>query len=429
MSDTIGSQSQILSDGLLRWSWSEYFCLAQDLAKRLDAKRPLGVHSLRLRSPTLEQGLLGIAVASQLGLALIFDEKQAGGEVSSGVWDAPQEEFWTRPPASLLEIYPLTVDEAPPFCVEQLRVNFSTSGSTGQVKFVAKSGQGLAAEVAAWSEIFGLKADQKVIALVRPFHIYGFLHAFLLPLKARCRLFLVASLGGLPDLNGLPLDPELLVGVPAQWSLMAHLLAQGRCGTLISSGASFGVHRREELELFRSSVAQAFEILGSTETGGIAFRSLFGTEGPYELLSGVEILDVEAGGTYISSPFIGEAKEAFTSDILEVCGERKVWHRGRADRVFKYGGKRFALQEIEAALSSLCEGAQALCHYSEDFSRAQGGTLRAWIETSRTFDVAALRVRYLASFELPFPQRLAFVTSLPRDQQGKLQLQKLMHDA
>ena len=414
---------------ILHWTWSQYDRLSQQLASRIAAEAPTGTQTLCLRAPDLRQGLLGLGAADQLGWRVVFDEKSRYPSAANGTYVVPAAILPPAAPSLVIELAPAAADEVPPLRPERLRVCFSTSGTSGQTKFIEKSGQGLCAEVEALRRLFSLTAAQRVLSLVRPFHIYGFLHALLLPLSARSALTFWPSFETVPDLGALPVRPDLLVAVPSQWSLIQYVLEHGGMGTLVSSGAPFGSQREEALKLYRGSYSQAFEILGSTETGGIAHRRLDAGESFFQLFDEVNLIETGDEGTWLASAFVAPESEAFTSDRLEDCGHRRVRHRGRADRVFKYAGKRYSLPEIEEALSSLAGGVTVVCHYTEDFSRAQGGTLRAWIETAVNSDVTALRVRYLSQFDLPFPQRVVQIAHLPRDAQGKLQMQLLMQDA
>ena len=416
-------------DAKLVWTWSDYYRLAQELAQRMKALAPAETHSLCVRAPDLRQGLLALGAADQLGWGIIFDEKSRFPAEKNGIFVLPETALPPSAPALVIELKPGSTNEALPLRPDLLKVTFSTSGSSGQTKFIKKAGPGLCAEVEALRRLFALKSEQSVLSLVRPFHIYGFLHALLLPLSVRAGLTFWPSSDTVPVLSSLPIRPDLLIAVPSQWSLIQYVLEHGGLGTLVSSGAPFGVQREESLRLYQGSYQYAYEILGSTETGGIAHRRLDQEDRLFQLFEEVSVIEMSEEGTLLHSAFVAPEAEAFTSDRLELLEGGRVRHRGRADRVFKYGGKRFSLSEIEEALSVLSGGVSVVCHYAEDFSRAQGGTLRAWIESTVNCDVPALRIRYLSQFDLPFPQRIVQINHFPRDAQGKLQMQQLMQDA
>lgn len=426
----------IKREEILELSWAQYRLVTLELAERLRPRLAPCTRVLCLKTPELLEGLFWIGAAVQLGLSLLFDEKPRASELGSEVLIAPHELSPQLGTYSGIQLYPGSPSEAPPLILEQLRVVFKTSGSSGQPKPIFKHAEGLLAEVEVLQRLYCLHAGQHVLGLVRPFHIYGFLHAFLLPLKARARVTLWPLTQHLP-LASLP-RADLLISVPSQWSFVEALLRETPVHRLVSSGAPFGRDRAQRLKEHPQKPFESWEILGSTETGGMGYRRIDANEdhAQFELLDGVELDESGSDGTWIRSPFIAPEKAAFTADRLELIDELSFRHLGRADRIFKYAGKRYSLPEIEDALSSLCDGAAVVCHFIEDLSRAQGGILRAWVEAKDESDkdergqkTLDIRVRFLAQHTLPFPQQLICLPQLPRDAQGKVQLEQLLKTA
>jgi hypothetical protein len=126
------------------------------------------------------------------------------------------------------------------------------------------------------------------------------------------------------------------------------VLAGAAPGLIFSSGAP--------LPFAAATAARArfgtlpIEVLGSTETGGIAWRQQDETDALWTTLPGV-VADIDnEGALRVSSPFAGEA--VTTGDVAERMGER-LRLVGRADRVAKIDGKRVSLARVEQALLAL----------------------------------------------------------------------------
>jgi hypothetical protein len=95
------------------------------------------------------------------------------------------------------------------------------------------------------------------------------------------------------------------------------------------------------------------EVLGSTETGGIAWRRQEHEDALWEAIPGVEIDADSEGHLCVRSPFADPEHAISTGDQFEREGA-KFRLRGRADNIAKIGSKRISLARVEDAL---CEQA------------------------------------------------------------------------
>src|SRR5690606_1566206 len=102
--------------------------------------------------------------------------------------------------------------------------------------------------------------------------------------------------------------------------------------------ATFG-WRRADFEQIDNKPSLAVEILGSTETGGVAYSNLFDLNCFFSPLPGVT-LRVTDDKTYIYSPFIDGEQPIIIGDHFEQVDAKYFIHRGRSDRIFKYKSKR-----------------------------------------------------------------------------------------
>lgn len=422
-------------------SWQDFWTRAALLADRLkgDSKSSRIESKTKLWIPSLDaqQGLFLFAAALHLGLDPVFDEKSSLDLDATYLQSSP--ELWqTFAKEQGLPLdnsqFMLSADQGIPVglleAIEQRDYYFSSSGSTAKAKTLCKSAEGLLRESKVLQNLYGLQANSKIVALVRPFHIYGFLHSVLLPLTSAGSAVYWSTQLSLPtEENGFPVHTDLTITVPAHWSVLTHLWSDHRTPTVVSSGAFFGQERAAELLKHKESFERYFEILGSTETGGIGYRRVDQEGYAFTLFEGIRVEARTDGGdgSLIYSPFLIPESSISSPDRFEQLADQRVLHLGRADRVFKYAGLRYTLGEVEDMMSKACDGASVVCTFEENSNSPQGGLLRSWIET-RTLsavDLIPLRKKYQSFGNRPFPAALHFVPEFPRDAQGKVSFLEL----
>ena len=303
------------------------------------------------------------------------------------------------------------------------RLVLFTSGSTSAPATVEKRLGQLLEEVAALEATFGagLSGWDEVVSTVSHQHLYGLLFSVLWPLAT-----------GRPMASQTVTTPEaleasvsgrgvsLLVTVPAhlkrlpdapRWPCsLARVFSSG--GPLPEDGA------RRCLAVLGTP---ATEVFGSTETGGIAWRTH--PAEAWRPFPGVTWRAEPDGRLAIRSPFLATADWFLTSDLVEPA-EGSFRLVGRADRVVKLEEKRVSLGAIEAALrdSGWCDDARAVVL---EGPRAEIGAVclrsTAGRGLSRKALVEALR-RHLEGRvdRVALPRRFRFVDAWPLDAQGKV---------
>ena len=245
---------------------------------------------------------------------------------------------------------------------------FLTSGTAGESKTVPKQLRHLEDEVAGLETRFEAQLPQgtRVFATVSPQHIYGLLFRILWPLcagRAFWRDPVLHPEEFLPSMASeadslLATTPVLLKSPKLQRGIAP---LSGRCRVVFSSG---GPLASETATQIHTVIGHApIEVLGSTETGGIATRQQrpggLESSALWEPLPGVEI-DVDSADQrmIVTSPFVSvgpmhtgsSLQSLLTGDRIQLKGNSLFQLDGRADRVVKVGEKRLALPEMEQAL-------------------------------------------------------------------------------
>jgi acyl-coenzyme A synthetase/AMP-(fatty) acid ligase len=230
------------------------------------------------------------------------------------------------------------------------RISFFTSGSTGEPKLCGKTLEQLLAEIRVHLKLWGAPRGL-VVGTVSHQHIYGLLFRIFWPLWAG----------------------RVIVGPRLEtWEAVAHHLQPG--GALIASPAHLAripeqlvfPHRPSivfssggplSLEAARSSHAALgsfpVEVLGSTETGGVAWRRQDAPEARWTPLPRVEIKADNEGALTVRSPFTGTDGFVVMGDQVELASDGRFALKPRLDRIVKIEGKRVSLPRVEQALRDL----------------------------------------------------------------------------
>lgn len=399
-------------------SWSELFIRAAEVVETKLIQERMQEKKLLLQPSTRPGSLLLLAIGLLWPHEVILDEKNILDDPEARRLcedDLPQE---LLPPSALI-LADQDIERAGAD-LPGWRLILCTSGSTGEPKRIPKTGVGLLAEVQDLVPIYG--PQTQLLSLVSPLHIYGLLHSFLLPWTLNCAVEFINFAAG-------PVDPAELsasaysavIAVPATWSFVKDLLVCKSLGLLVMSGAPFGERRRQELLELPQKPNEALEILGSTETGGLGFRSLLENVDYFKPLPSVTIRERD-GFQEVISPYLLPENRWALADRLELRDDGCFWHRGRMDRIFKYAGQRYALGEVELALSRCFGNVEVYVRFHQDDGVAQGGWLEAWIEALDAGELRAARDFYRSLTLAPFPHRLQFWGQFPRDTQGKVQI-------
>ncbi|HSU78555.1 MAG TPA: AMP-binding protein [Burkholderiales bacterium] len=323
------------------------------------------------------------------------------------------------------------------------RLALYTSGSTGAPKRVEKTLAQLAREVENLHALWGTTLERTcVLSTVPHYHIYGLLFRVLWPLTAgrpaeetTCADPL--QLRALAQKRG----PYVLVSTPAHLARfpdLAPLAEWQRPRMIFSSGGPLDAASAAR---YRNAFGEApYEVFGSTETGGVAWRSRDGSalEDAWTPFPGIGIALGHDGALRLDSPYLPE-RDWRMDDAADLLPDGRFVLRGRLDRVVKVEGKRLSLPQLEQLLAKhqWVSGACAVALPGPQRvgvvvvpSTAGAAALRS--DGQRAVR-EALRAHLAAALEPSvLPRSYRFVDALPYDERGKLSvaaIERLFHDA
>lgn len=315
--------------------------------------------------------------------------------------------------------------------LSDLTVTLFTSGSSGQPKAIEKPLAILEREVAQLNATWGEQLHGALIAsTVSHQHIYGLLFRILWPLSAG-RAFLRHD-WQYPEQIVQHADRDtVLITSPALLKRLQDFACQTPYRAIFSSGGPLAFEAAQHsFQLFN---CYPNEVLGSTETGGIAHRQQRSPQQPWQAFVGTKIALNPEHCLRILSPLIPQDQSDGhhwyqTADQCELIDEQHFVLKGRADRVIKIEEKRISLTEIEKRLSQLDEIADVAVVPFQDNNRlitaaaitltAQGESVLEKLGKGRF--VLMLRQALHQWIEpVGIPRRFRILDEIPLNTQGK----------
>ncbi|MFT5703576.1 MAG: acyl-coenzyme A synthetase/AMP-(fatty) acid ligase [Rickettsiales bacterium] len=303
------------------------------------------------------------------------------------------------------------------------KIIFLTSGSGGTPKLINKNFGNLQMEVKDLLQQFGEDFLNKTfIATVNHQHIYGLIFKLLLPLKAGNLInsHLTETFEELANFQDAVLisSPAFLKRLPQN--------AEIPNMKVFSSG---GLLKLDDAKNCASIFGDfPIEILGSTETGGIAYRRQ--KDGQiWHKFAAVEIKNGTENYLMVKSPYVFGDEFIATGDAAELLDDGTFLLKGRIDRIVKIEEKRISLNEIENNLlkHSFISSSYAIIL---DSSKRQIIGMAAQLsqdgenflkENSKSELNSILRQHLLQYFEaIIIPRKWRFVKNIPINSQGKI---------
>ncbi|MDS7967158.1 AMP-binding protein [Acinetobacter sp. V117_2] len=311
--------------------------------------------------------------------------------------------------------------------LEQAQLYFYTSGSTGQPKKIPRTLKQLLNEVQGLSQSFVFENDAIAIATVSHQHIYGLLFKLLLPL-ATGRCFYIPQVAYPEDvvqvqkqLRTLSLS-NYLISSPALLKRWTTDVVLEQCQMVFSSGGKLESGVRPLVNCL------IIEVLGSSETGGIAHRAK--DDDVWTPFANVAIR-IEDHQLMVKSNHAYEDDWITTGDRAEwadhLCKSFQLL--GRTDRIIKLEEKRLSLDAIEQSIQVLVEVKQCHVLVFEHEHRQMLGCIVVLTEQAReqlqkqgkAVFVGHLKQQLKDHLEtLAIPRQWRFLSQLPQNTQSKL---------
>ena len=327
------------------------------------------------------------------------------------------------------------------------KLELYTSASTGERKAIKKTLGNLEEELQGLEWLWGdMLGDAEIFSTVSHQHIYGLLFRVLWPLSANRVFRGDAYISPSRLLAEMHTDRQAcLVSGPAHLKRMPERvdLAElgSRCQVIFSSGGPLSAATAHVFS--KNAQLTPFELFGSTETGGIAWRQqALGTDALWKPFRNVEIrAKPPEGFLQVRSPFLGESDPEgwfTTGDLVEPTPCRGFVHQGRGDQIIKVEEKRLSLPDMEAKLEAhpWVETARVFLKEDPPFLQrrpplaavlvlsAVGRTSQ--VESTDLTMVRKLKQALSEAFDpVLFPRSWKFVETLPTDPQGKITVEIL----
>ncbi len=253
-------------------------------------------------------------------------------------------------------------------------VIFFTSGTTGEPTGALKSRENITKELNVLKELFSPLGIERVIVTVPLIHIYGFLAGVLLPRALGAEVILKEEF--LPhELIELAEDKKsLCITNPVFLKVLNKLNITQKYPNITFLSSTGKLDANISKSLYEKLEVTIYQLFGSTETGGIAYK--INDDELWKPLNGVTV-DKVGENLSVDSPYISDFlieeqlvkvdKPFVTTDIIEIK-DKRFKLLGRDSEIIKISGKRISILEIETLLeqSSYIEEALVKLAYDVD---------------------------------------------------------------
>lgn len=311
---------------------------------------------------------------------------------------------------------------------EQCCISLCTSGSSGEPKRIDKCLRQLGNEVIALEQLWGPSlGDAHILGSVATQHIYGLLFRVLWPLCAG-RGFARKAQPFPEDLQRASREHPAFAWVasPALLKRMGDNLDWPGLSAVRRVFSSGGELPAEAAERLHQRLGQwPTEILGSSETGGIAWRQ---GEALWQPFADVVLSQDADGALRIASPYLPAGHVEQSADAAEFASDGRFRLLGRLDRTVKLEEKRISLPMLEQALCAHAWVAEARLGVIEEGRAFLGALLVPSAEglhvlrnQGRRALLEGLRAHLAEHCEaIALPRRWRLLRQLPCNAQGKL---------
>ncbi|SEC57167.1 Acyl-coenzyme A synthetase/AMP-(fatty) acid ligase [Pseudomonas mohnii] len=430
----------------MNWIKLEQLLLKAEADRAVTAEPPLNhaqlcAQSLSLAAGLQAQGVQRVAVhledAADLAIALLGAWRAGVSVLLPTDLQAQTRQRWSSDVDLWLTDQPddahLSDFNAPPLSaaaldLDRCSLSLCTSGSSGEPKRIDKTLRQLVNEVQALEQLWGADLGPAcIIGSVATQHIYGLLFRVLWPLCAG-RSFVRKQLAFPEDLQRASREYPAFAWVasPALLKRMGDNLDWPALSTVRRVFSSGGALPADAAQSLQQRLHQwPTEILGSSETGGIAWRQGHDLWQPF---ADVALSQDTDGALLITSPYLPAGHVEHTADAVRIAADGRFELLGRLDRIVKLEEKRISLPMLEKALVDHEWVVEARLGVVQE-NRASLGALLVLSESGlhalrnqgRRTLTQELRQHLSQHCEaLALPRRWRLLRQLPLNSQGKL---------
>ena len=234
------------------------------------------------------------------------------------------------------------------------RIDFFTSGSTGEIKKVEKSLILFEREASVLEQMWGAElAEIPIVGTVTHQHVFGMTFRIMWPITAGRPFHSEFHVAWEPLMAQLA-GPSMIVTSPAQLTRLGGFAPEtpvNRPRMIISAGAPLPTEAASDaIGIFGCTPT---EILGSTEAGVIAWRRGGPEPVLWQPLPSVEVAASRDGVLMLRSPHASGHGWCEQADRISLTGDGRFRLEGRIDRVLKVEGKRVSLERLEREIAGL----------------------------------------------------------------------------
>jgi acyl-coenzyme A synthetase/AMP-(fatty) acid ligase len=327
------------------------------------------------------------------------------------------------------EIYEEIHEESPHHDLTDGHICFYTSGSSGVPQKILKEFHYLFAEIKAlyvtWGA--GMRDDTVFLSTVQPHHLYGNLFSFLWPILTQSCVY-DKTIHFWEDIENIvghdTTAPIALISSPAHLNrIPEHLSTFQGSFHLFSSGGALTEKAYSEVQRQFLNY-RIHEIYGSTESGGIGYRSSL--NGPIKAFEDVVMKNVNQEFYELTSPYFKGV--LIMNDVVDMQPDGTFYLLGRSDRIVKIEGKRVSLTDLENRLRHNKLISECFVVRLENDQRdtlvvvavlTDHGEI--FLSTHKKFHLIQQLKKNLRDFydAVLIPRRWVFVDQIPQNAQGK----------
>lgn len=305
---------------------------------------------------------------------------------------------------------------------------FFTSGTTGEPTGALKSHSNLERELEVLVKLFSSENFERVIVTVPLIHIYGFLAGVLLPKALNADVILKEEFLPHELLELSEGKKTLCITNPVFLKVLNKLKLEEQYPNMTFLSSTGKLDPKTAQELPQKLSCNIYQLFGSTETGGIAYKQ--NDEELWRPLEHVQI-DKEDECLSIRSPFIseyliekelGKVEQPFvTTDLVEIKDD-KFKLLGRKSEIIKISGKRISLLEVEILLEESPLIEEVLVKLDYDVETHKDEQLKLVLVTQQELSVVKKEVKSILQKNyknINIRTQIECVNTIPKNLMGK----------